>query len=64
MRAGGTGLLARQDRQFRAGTDTVPIYATVLDAEGRLVTDLTRDDFEVRDNGRPQKLTTFTFGSA
>jgi VWFA-related protein len=58
--AGGSGLLARQEPQFRAGTDTVPIYATVLDADGRLVTDLTRDDFEVRDNGRPQKLTTFT----
>jgi len=57
--AGGSGLLARQDRQFRAGTDTVPIYATVLDHEGRLVTDLARDEFEVRDNGRPQKLTTF-----
>jgi VWA domain-containing protein len=58
--AAGSGLLARQEPQFRAGTDTIPIYATVLDESGRLVTDLTRDDFEVRDNGRPQKLTTFS----
>ena len=57
--ASGGALLARQEPQFRAGTDTVPIYATVLDGNGRLVTDLTREDFEVRDNGRPQKLTTF-----
>jgi Ca-activated chloride channel family protein len=47
---------------FRAGTDTVAVYATVLDAEGRLVTDLTREAFEVRDNGRPQTLTHFDAG--
>jgi Ca-activated chloride channel family protein len=57
---GGSSLLAGQDRQFRGGTDTVPIFVTALDAGGRLVTDLTREDFEVLDNGRPQKLTTFT----
>jgi len=57
---GGSSLLAGQDRQFRGGTDTVPIFVTALDAGGHLVTDLTRDDFEVLDNGRPQPLTTFT----
>jgi hypothetical protein len=30
----------------------VPIYATVLNRDGHLVTDLTRDDFEVLGNGR------------
>jgi len=45
---------------FRAGADLVSIYATVTDRAGRLVTDLTRDDFEVRDNGRRQPLTVFT----
>jgi len=57
---GAGTLLAGQDRQFRAGTDTVPVFVTALDGNGHLVTDLTRDDFEVLDNGRPQKLTTFT----
>jgi Ca-activated chloride channel family protein len=32
---------------------------TVVDANNRLVTDLTRDDFEVFDNGRPQEITIF-----
>lgn len=56
----GAGVVyAGQDPQYRTGTHTVPIYATVLDAEGRLVPDLTRDDFEVFDNGRQQPLTLF-----
>jgi Ca-activated chloride channel family protein len=45
---------------FRGGTELVSVYATVTDRTGRLVTDLTRDDFEVRDNGRRQTLTVFT----
>ena len=51
-----------QQPQFRTGTDTIPIYVTVLDASGRLVTDLKRDDFEVLDNDKPQALTMFTNG--
>jgi len=59
----GVLALARpQQPQFRTGTDTIPIYVTVLDASGRLVTDLTRDDFEVLDNDKPQTLTMFTNG--
>ena len=37
----------------------VPSYVTVTDANNRLVTDLTREDFEILDNGRPQELTIF-----
>jgi Ca-activated chloride channel family protein len=37
----------------------VPSYVTVVDANNRLVTDLTRDDFEILDNGRPQEITIF-----
>lgn len=41
----------------------MPVYATVLDAaDSRLVTNLTRADFEVLDNGRPQPLTVFDNG--
>ena len=45
---------------FRAGVRTVAIYATVQERNGRLVPDLTRADFEVRDNGRPVELTVFS----
>lgn len=50
---------AAQQAMFRAGTRTVPIYATVTDANGRLVPDLERGDFEVYDNGKRQDLTLF-----
>jgi Ca-activated chloride channel family protein len=45
---------------FRGGVRTVAIYATVQERNGRLVPDLTRDDFEIHDNGRPVELTTFS----
>jgi Ca-activated chloride channel family protein len=33
--------------------------ATAIDKDGRLVTDLTKDDFEVLDNGVPREITVF-----
>jgi VWFA-related protein len=48
-----------QEPTFRGGVHTVSIYASVVDAEGRLVTDLTREDFEVYDDGKRQDLTLF-----
>jgi Ca-activated chloride channel family protein len=55
------GLLATTQQQptFRTGAYTVAVYTTVTDAEGRLVPDLERDQFEVYDNGKLQKITTF-----
>jgi Ca-activated chloride channel family protein len=50
---------AAQQATFRAGTRTVPVYATVTDANGRLVPDLERTDFEVYDNGKKQDITLF-----
>jgi Ca-activated chloride channel family protein len=44
---------------FRSSVQTVPIYATVTDASGRLVPDLKEVDFEVLDNGKPAPLTLF-----
>lgn len=44
---------------FRAGADTVRVFVTVTDRAGRLVTDLTEDKFEVRDEGKPQPITLF-----
>jgi Ca-activated chloride channel family protein len=49
-----------QQPTFRAGARTVPIYASVTDAIGRFVTDLTRNDFEVRDDGKLQAITQFS----
>ena len=50
-----------QDRQgvFRGGTQTVAIYATVVDSAGRLVPNLEQEHFEVYDDGKLQNLTLF-----
>jgi VWFA-related protein len=55
-----TVALHGQDAQFRASTDVVPIYATAIDRSGRVVTDLTQDDFEILDNGVPQPISYFS----
>jgi VWFA-related protein len=44
---------------FVAGTRAVAVYATVTNPRGRLVTDLSRDDFTIDDNGKRQALTVF-----
>jgi len=45
--------------QFTSGTKTVSIFATVNDASQRLVPNLTKDDFEIFDNDKPQPITVF-----
>lgn len=53
-------LLAQQTRdlpRFRVGVDAVRIDAVVTDRNGRIVSDLTADDFEVRQDGKLQKVT-------
>jgi VWFA-related protein len=50
---------ARQEPQFKSGARTVAVYATVTGDDGRLVPDLTRDDFEIYDNGKLQPITVF-----
>lgn len=51
--------LTAQQPSFKAGTQIVPLYVTVVDGEKRLVPDLGREDFEVLDNGKPVTLTLF-----
>ena len=53
------GVARRQQPSFRAGSDVVRVFATVTDHDGKLVANLTRDTFEVRDQGKPQPLTLF-----
>lgn len=50
---------AAQQGKFKVSTNTVAIYATVTDADKRLVPDLIEEDFEVYDNGKLQTLTSF-----
>ncbi len=45
--------------RFKVSTNTVALYATVTDAEKRLVPDLVEADFEVYDNGKLQTITSF-----
>src|SRR5438874_11075274 len=48
-----------QQSSFKTGTNIVSLFATVVDADKRLVPDLTKDDFEVFDNDKAQTLTLF-----
>ena len=49
----------QSQRVFHGRSDTVRVFATVLDRDGRLVTNLAQKDFEVRDDGKPQAITLF-----
>ena len=49
-----------QPPSFTTGTRTVAVFATVTTARGRLVPDLSRDDFTIDDNGKRQVLTVFS----
>jgi len=53
------GVAAIQPPTFRAGSAAVRVFATVTDRDGRLVTNLTQDVFEVKDDGKPQAITQF-----
>ena len=54
-------LLAQAPQQptFRVQVEAIEIDASVTDARGNVVTDLTKDDFEILENGRPQTITSF-----
>jgi VWFA-related protein len=57
----GAALAAQQPPvPFTAATRTVAVSATVTNAQGRLVPDLSRDDFAIDDDGKRQTLTVFS----
>jgi VWFA-related protein len=49
---------------FRSGVDLASFGVTVVDKKGGLVTDLTREDFEVREDGQLQTITLFARGDS
>jgi Ca-activated chloride channel family protein len=51
--------LTAQQPTFRGISDAVRVFVTVTDRDGRLATTLTREDFEIRDDGKPQPITLF-----
>ena len=56
----GSALLAAQEPQtprFRVAVDAVRIDAVVTDKDDNIVRDLTADEFEILQNGKPQKVT-------
>jgi Ca-activated chloride channel family protein len=53
------GAAAPQQPVFRGTGEAVRVFVTVMDRDGRLVTTLRQDDFEVRDEGTPQPITLF-----
>ena len=48
-----------QAQSFRSSSDIVPLFVTVTDTGGRLVAGLTREDFQIFDNGAPQPVALF-----
>jgi VWFA-related protein len=56
---GLVGASGQQPPVFRGTGDVVRVFVTVIDKNGRLVTKLDREAFEVRDEGKPQPITQF-----
>jgi Ca-activated chloride channel family protein len=50
---------ASQAPSFRSSSDIVPLFVTVSDKDGRLVSGLAHDDFQILDDGVPQPLALF-----
>ena len=50
---------APQQPVFRGTSDAVRVFVTVTDRDGRLIPMLQKDDFEIRDEGKPQPITLF-----
>jgi Ca-activated chloride channel homolog len=53
-------VLFAQRPMFQAGIETVHVTVTVTDANGRLITGLSKDNFEVFEDGQPVVVTQFS----
>ena len=58
-----TGVQAQQDRRptFRSTRDLISVDVVVRDRNGTVVRDLTAEDFEIREDGRPQQVLSLSF---
>jgi VWFA-related protein len=56
----GAGLAAQQ--RFKASVDLVQFSVILTDKEGSPITGLTRDDFEILEEGKPQAISYFSEG--
>jgi len=57
---GASPQIIRDPRRLESGVDLVMVTATVLDAEGHLVTDLPREAFGIWEDGLEQTISVFT----
>lgn len=48
-----------QDPVFRATTNLVVLHVTVVDKDDQVITDLNREDFQIFEDGKPQKIDLF-----
>jgi VWFA-related protein len=58
----GAGFVRAQqaDPNFSTSVKVINVFATVRDKEGKIVSDLTKDDFVLQEDGRPQEIKYFT----
>jgi VWFA-related protein len=53
-------LLAQQDATFSSGVKVVNVLATARNSHGQIVQNLTKDDFTLAEDGRPQTIRYFS----
>ena len=58
--AGARPVFAQPARRFETEIEVVTVTVAVTDAEGRLVTDLAQEEFELFEDARPQTISQFT----
>ncbi|MBL8206639.1 MAG: VWA domain-containing protein [Blastocatellia bacterium] len=54
----------QDDATIRIETELVQVEAIVTDKSGKLVRDLKREDFELKEDGKPQELSHFSVGTS
>jgi VWFA-related protein len=52
------------DQTIRIETQVVQVEVTVTDKQGKVIRDLKREDFELKEDGKPQEIAYFSVGTA
>ena len=52
--------LSASSPQLRSSVDVVPVHVTVRNRDGTFLRNLTREDFELLDNGQRREITVFS----